>query len=308
MLRPLAGAADNTEANLRSLFAQNYPDFEVLLSVHEPSDPAAPIALRVMAEFPHTPSRLIIAGVSPLPNAKVWSLRALLPHARHQHLFMSDSDIRHTPDSLAMVVAELGQPNVALVTCPYRAVGGPRFWSRLEALGGPTIATRRDELEAIGGFEMLQRYLAEDFVMGNAMHARGRTVILSRCVVEHHIGNDSVARNWKHRLRWARSTRRSRRMGYIGEIFTKPVAIATIFWILAPGAWGLLVITLMFRAGVAWATAVEILHDPLIARFWWLLLVEDYSSFATWILGFFGNKILWRGRELTLLPDGSFRM
>ena len=330
VLRPLAGAADNTEANLRSLFAQTYPDFEVLLSVHEPSDPAAPIARRVMAEFPRIPSRLVVAGVSPLPNAKVWSLRAMLPLARHEHLFMSDSDVSHTPDSLATVMAELAQPGVALITCPYRAAGGPRLWSRVESLGlntdflagmltqrllngmdfavGPTIATRKTELEAIGGLEMLQRYLAEDFVMGNAMHARGRTVILSRSIIEHHIGNDGLISNWKHRLRWARSTRRSRPMGYIGEIFTKPVAIATILWILAPGAWGLLLVALMFRAGVAWATAVEILHDPLIARYWWLLPVEDYASFVTWALGFFGNKIIWRGRELTLLPDGSFRM
>src|SRR4051794_31021274 len=78
VLRPLAGAEVNPEANLRTLFNQRYPRFEILLSVHEPSDPAAAIARRVMAEFPHIPSKLIVAGTSPLPNAKVWSLRALL--------------------------------------------------------------------------------------------------------------------------------------------------------------------------------------------------------------------------------------
>jgi ceramide glucosyltransferase len=330
VLRPLSGAEDNTEANLRSLFTQVYPEFEILLSVHEPSDPAAAIVRRVMAEFPQVPARLVVAGVSPLPNAKVWSLRALLPLARHETLFMSDSDIFHKTNSLGVVVSELSQPNVVLVTCPYCAVGGGRFWPRVEALGlntdflagmltqrllngmdfaiGTTIATRRAELEAIGGLETLQRYLAEDFVIGNAMHARGGTVVLSRSVIEHHIGNDGFLRNWKHRLRWARSTRRSRRLGYVGEVFTKPVAIALIFALAAPGAWGLLIIALFFRAGVAWATAVEILHDPSIGRYWWLLPVEDVSSFLTWVLGFFGNRITWRGRELTLTADGSFRI
>src|SRR5882672_7916857 len=70
VLRPLAGAADNTEANLRSLFMQEYPEFEVLLSVHEDRDPAAAIARRVMADFPLIPARLVVAGISPLPNAK----------------------------------------------------------------------------------------------------------------------------------------------------------------------------------------------------------------------------------------------
>src|SRR4051812_45812840 len=51
VLRPLAGAHDNTEANLRSVFEQRYPNFEVLLSVHEESDPAADLARRVMAAY-----------------------------------------------------------------------------------------------------------------------------------------------------------------------------------------------------------------------------------------------------------------
>jgi ceramide glucosyltransferase len=328
VLRPLAGAADNTEANLRSVFRQKYPDFEVLLSVHEEADPAAALARRVMAEFPHVPSRLIIAGVSPLPNAKVWSLRALLPEARHQHIVMSDSDIRLAPDCLQVVISELQQEDVALVTCPYRAASGPGFWSRIEALGlntdflagmltqrflngmdfaiGCTIATRQPELSAIGGLEGLQRYLAEDFVMGNRMHARGRKVVLSRSVIEHYIGDDAFLKNWKHRLRWARSTRRSRRMGYLGELFTKPTALALIVCMVAPGAWGVLPVALFFRACVAWVTAVEILNDPLIQRYWWLLPVEDIASFVTWVLGFFGKTITWRGRNLVVAQDGSF--
>ncbi|MCU1327812.1 MAG: putative ceramide glucosyltransferase [Bryobacterales bacterium] len=330
ILRPLAGAEDNTEANLRTLFRQQYPRFEILLSVHEASDPAAAVARRVMAEFPHIPSRLIIAGPSPLPNAKVWSLRALLPEASHERVVMSDSDISHEPDCLSTVVAELEQPNVALVTCPYRATGGPRFWSRIEALGlntdflagmltqrllngmdfaiGCTIATRRADITAVGGLEHLQRYLAEDFVIGNLLHRQGRGVILSRSVIEHHIGNDPFLKNWKHRLRWARSTRRSRRAGYIGEIFTKPFAISLLIWAAQPKAWGLVVVALLFRAGVAWSTAVEILNDPLLARYWWQLPAEDVASFVTWLLGFFGKTILWRGRKLVVAPDGSFEL
>src|SRR5438874_3999460 len=198
ILRPMAGAEDNTETNLRSLFEQGHPEFEVLLSVHEEGDPAAAIARRVMADYPGVPARLIVAGVSPFPNAKVWSLRALLPEARHEAVVMSDSDIRLEPDSLATILSELTQPGVALVTCPYRAVGGPRFWSKIEALGlnteflggvltarllngmdfavGCTLATRRAELEAIGGLQNLQRYLAEDFMMGRLMRASGRKV------------------------------------------------------------------------------------------------------------------------------------
>lgn len=328
MLRPLAGARDNTESNLRSIFTQAYPDFEVLLAVHEESDPAAAIARRVIADFPHIPARLIVSGVSPLPNAKVWSLRALLPEARHECVVMTDSDIRHAPDCLQTLMSELDRS--ALVTCPYRAVGGERFWPRLEALGlntdflagmltqrmlngmdfaiGCTIATRRAELAAIGGLERLQRYLAEDFMMGNLVHAAGRKVVLSRSVIEHHIGNEGFLSTFKHRLRWARSTRRSRPMGYIGELFTKPLAIALILVAFAPKLWFLLLPTLLLRSAVAWFTAVRILRDPAIARWWWLLPLEDIAGFCTWALGFFGKHILWRGRRLVLLRDGTLEV
>jgi ceramide glucosyltransferase len=330
VMRPLSGAADNTEANLRSVFGQDYPDFEVLLSVHEKTDPAAAIAERVMADFPHVLSRLVVAGVSPLPNAKVWSLRAMWPETRHENVVMADSDIRWEPNCLRVVISELTQSDVGLVTCPYRAAGGPGLWSRLESLGlntdflagmltqrmlngmdfavGCTIATRRAELRAIGGLEHLQRYLAEDFMMGNLVAQGGRKVVLSRSVIEHHIGNDRFLNNWGHRLRWARSTRRSRRMGYIGEIFTKPTALALLLWMVWPGAIGFVLLAVLFRAGVAWATAGQILRDPLIRRYWWLLPLEDISGFLTWVLGFFGKSITWRGRKLVVARDGSFEL
>jgi len=131
-----------------------------------------------------------------MPNAKVWSLRTLMPEARYEHVLMSDSDIALRPDCLVKVMSELATPGVALVTCPYRATAGPHFWPRVEALGlntdflagmltqrllngmdfaiGCTIATRKAELEAIGGLLHLQRFLAEDFAMGNLLHERGR--------------------------------------------------------------------------------------------------------------------------------------
>ncbi|MDE3196867.1 MAG: bacteriohopanetetrol glucosamine biosynthesis glycosyltransferase HpnI [Acidobacteriota bacterium] len=326
VLRPLSGAQDNTEENLRSVFNQAYPHFEVLLSVHEESDPAAEIAHRVMAEYSGVPSRLVIAGPSPLPNAKVWSLRALISEARYETVVMSDSDIRLESDCLTTVVSELSMPGVGLVTCPYRAVGGPKYWPRVEAFGlnteflagmltqrylngmdfaiGCTVATRRSELEAIGGLRHLQRYLAEDFMMGNLMHAHGRQVILSRSVIEHHIGNDGFAQNWKHRLRWARSTRRSRRIGYLGEIFTKPVSLSLLVTAAAPRAWWCIALALIARWVLARATARRILSIRRI----WLVPVEDLASFLTWLLGFFGKTILWRGRKLVVARDGSFEI
>jgi len=70
--------------------------------------------------------------------------------------------------------------------------------------------------------------------------------------------------------------------------------------------WPAVVLAMAFRTAVAWAAAGVILKDPLIRRQWWLLPVEDLSSFVVWVLGFFGKTILWRGRKLVVARDGAF--
>ncbi len=329
VLRPMAGDRDNTEAGLRTVFEQTYPDFEIILGAASPGDAAVPIAQRLMAEHPERSSRLIFTGESPHPNRKVWQLRALWAEAKHETIVMADSDVRWNPDCLKTVVSELSQEGVGLVTCPYRATAGPSMWSRVEALGlnvdfiagmltarmlngmdyaiGCTIATRRADIEAIGGLQDIQPYLSEDFVIGNRMHAIGRKVILSRSVIEHYIGDDSILNSWRHRLRWARGSRRSRPAGYVGEVFTRPAVLAVALWVLAP-AWGALAaLALTMRLAVVWTGAVWVLGDPEMRRRWWLLPVEDVSSFATWVLGFFGNRLTWRGHKLVIGRDGTIR-
>ena len=93
---------------------------------------------------------------------------------------------------------------------------------------GPTIAARRHVLQSIGGFVRLKDYLAEDFVMGKFAADAGHGVILSSYVIEHHIGSATFRENMAHRLRWARSTRRSRPAGYIGQLFTMPFPLALL--------------------------------------------------------------------------------
>ena len=325
ILRPLSGADDSTESNLRSLFRQNYGDFEVLLGVHEASDPAAEIACSVMSEFPGVPARLVITGKPLMPNAKIWSLSALAREVRNEILVMADSDVYLPEDACATLVGELSRPDVALVSCPYRAVGASP-WSRLQALGlntefvpeiltavflrecdfaiGCTVAARRRDLEAIGGLESMGSYLAEDFVMGQRMAQSGRRVLLSRVMVDHHIGGASFASCWRHRMRWTRSTRRSRRGGYAGEIFTKTLMVACIAFALRREAAPFVAVAIAARGALAWAAATVFPGGARAGFYWVLLPLEDLLSFSAWVAGFFGDTVGWRGRALRLDLEG----
>ena len=330
VLKPLSGAEPELERNLRSFFEQDYSPFEILFAVRQADDPAAAVVEKLRAEYPMVPARLILTGEPPYPNAKVFSLDRMLAVAHFDLLVMSDSDIRVEPHFLRLMAAEFQDPKLGLSTCPYRAVPGGSFWSTLEALGmntqflggvltarmlegmkfalGPTITARRAVLEQMGGFDRLKDYLAEDFVMGKFADELGHRVILSSYVIEHHIGSNDFRADWKHRLRWCRSTRRSRPSGYAGELFTMPVppALALVLW--NPAWWGLAAASVALRGLSAWACAGWVLHDRLTAVRWFLLPLQDLLAFAAWVGGFMGRTILWRGRRYLLRADGKFEL
>src|SRR5579864_3676587 len=265
ILKPLAGLDLDLESNLRTFFEQDYPSFEILFAVRSEKDPAAEVVSRLQREYTKVPSRLVVTGEPPYPNAKVFSLDRMLSAAANDLVVTSDSDVRVTPGLLRTVAAEFQDEHLGVATCPYRAVPGGSVWSRLEAIGmntdfwggalvarmlegmrfavGPTVAARRSVLQAIGGFARLKEYLAEDFVMGKFAAEAGHGVILSSYVIEHHIGSATLSENVAHRLRWTRSTRRSRPAGYIGQLFTMPVPLALLVCVFSASWWPVLPLT-----------------------------------------------------------------
>jgi ceramide glucosyltransferase len=327
ILKPLAGLDLGLESNLRTFFEQDYQSFEILFAVRNSHDPAIGVVEKLFGEYPNVPARLIVTGEPPYPNAKVYSLERMLEEAAHDLVVMSDSDIRVTPDMLRITAAEFQDRRTGIATCPYRAVPGPSLWSRMEAIGmntdflsgilvarmlegmqfavGPTIVARRKVLESIGGFDRLKDYLAEDFVMGKFAAEAGHGVILSSYVIEHHIGSSDLWQNAGHRLRWARSTRRSRPIGYMGQIFTMPVPLALLVWLAQPEWWPAVAAVFAIRATSAYAIARRVLRAEVN---WLLLPLEDVAAFGFWVAGFFGNTITWRGRRYKLYADGRFEL
>lgn len=328
ILKPLSGLDDGLEENLRSFFTQDYPAFEILFAMRTDADPAYALVERLRAQYPGVPARLILTGEPPWPNAKSWSLYLMQQQASHELLVMSDSDIRVDATMLRTLAREFSDSHLAVTTCPYRAVPGPSFWSKLEAIGmnteflggvlvarmldgmkfalGPTIAARKSAIAAVGGWPYLQEFLAEDFVLGNEAAGKGLGVALSRYVIEHRIGAQSFAKNAHHRLRWCRSTRRSRPAGYVGQLFTNPLPIALALLAVLPASWPAFLGTLLLRALAAQATAGRVLRDSLTAREFYLVPLQDLLSFVFWVGGFFGNTIDWRGETYLLQKDGRF--
>src|SRR5579862_5608900 len=324
ILKPLKGTDPEMYDCFRGHCLQNYGPYQIIFGVSESNDPAIELVQRLKKEFPQHDIQLVHCSQVLGSNIKVSNLVQMLPHARYEYLVVNDSDIRVPPDYLRCVIAPLSEPEVGLVTCPYRGISNQTLGSKLESLGistdflpgvlvasrmegikfglGSTLAFRRCDLEAIGGFEVLVDYLADDYEIGRRIAERGKRLELSDVVVESILPHYTIADFFSHQLRWARTIKNVRLWGYLGLVFTFGVPWALLALILARGvlwSWVLLAVTLAMRFGVAAFVNRKILGSSQ-ARLLWLLPIRDILALSVWLMSFAGHTVTWRGTSYTL--------
>ncbi len=129
---------------------------------------------------------------------------------------------------------------------------------------GSTLAFRRRDLVAIGGFEALLDYLADDYELGRRIAATGKKVELSAATVTTFLPAYTLRQFFRHQLRWSRTIRDARRWGYTGLIFTFGLPWALVTLLAAGGAawaWVLFGVTLAARLAIGLVAAEVVLHD-----------------------------------------------
>jgi ceramide glucosyltransferase len=112
----------------------------------------------------------------------------------------------------------------------------------------------------------------------------------------------------RHQIRWARSTRISRPMGYLGLILTYGTALALLLTVVdSASMFSLIVlaITLFIRLLMAWIIGVHWLGDRLLLRYFWLVPIRDLLSFLIWCVSWVGRRVEWRGRQYEVARDGK---
>lgn len=336
VLKPLRGADPRMYAGFVSHCQQEYRgSFELIFGVGSLLDTAVPEVARLKAEYPDVSIHLIECPARLGSNGKVSSLAQMLPHARYEHVLINDSDILVGPAYLQHVMAPFAAAEIAalpakrplgLITVPYLGQASASACSRLEALGiatdfipgvlaaralegglrfglGSTLATTRSALAAIGGFEALADQLADDYELGARLHAAGYRVELVPEVVATSIPAYTLRGFADHQLRWSRSTRDSRRAGYLGLLFTYVLPWA-MFTVVASGgnlwSFSLLSIALLVRIAVALSVGVGLLRDDQVLRDLFLLPVRDLFGLFFWAWSYAGDTVVWRGERLRL--------
>src|ERR1039457_7427718 len=306
ILKPLKGVDPEMWQSFCSHCEQEYPQYQLIFGVSDANDPAIEVVRKLQAKYPHLPIELMVCERALGTNIKVSNLAQMLPGARYEVVVVNDSDIGVPPDYLRKVVTPLTDPSVGMVTCLYRAVAGASLGSRLEAVSistdfvpgvlsarflekglhfglGSTLAFRRGDLEAIGGFEALLDYLADDYELGRRIAATGKRVELSAATVTTFLPAYTMRDFIRHQLRWSRTIRDARRWGYAGLLFTfgLPWALVTLL-------------------AVGFAGAVLVLDDRQFFRNVVLLALRDLIAPLVWAASFMGNQIHWRGDVFNL--------
>ncbi|MCU1323260.1 MAG: hopanoid biosynthesis associated glycosyl transferase protein HpnI [Acidobacteriaceae bacterium] len=336
ILKPVKGSDERMYAGFVSHCTQQYAGrVEILFGVSGLSDPAVVEVERLRAEFPDCDIRLVECPERLGTSGKVSNLVQMLRTARYEHVLINDSDIFVGPHYLERVMASFADATVGMVTAPYvgralsaqgDATGRLTIWSRVEALGistdfmpgvltarkleggirfglGSTLATTKTVLAKAGGLEALVESLADDYEMGLRIAAAGYRVELSDEVVETAVPPYSLRGCWEHQMRWARSTRDSRKWGYVGLGITYAVPWAVMVCAasgFALWSFALLSLVLLARVAVALSVGVGILHDGQVLRDLWLLPLRDCFALVVWAWSFAGDTVVWRGERFRL--------
>jgi ceramide glucosyltransferase len=332
LFKPLHGAEPNLEAHLATFFEQDYPEYEILFGARVASDEGLQAARRVAARYPHIPVKYVLTGEPWHINAKVCTLELMDKAAAHGIFIISDSDVRVTRNYAREVVAPFADAKVGAVTCLYRGVADKGLWAKLEAAGmsvemtagvlaadlmegmqftlGPTMAARRECVREMGGFTLLGPYCADDFVLGNAIAAKGHTVVLSTHVIDHIVLNSDFVDSQKHQVRWMKSTRFSRPKGHFGTSLTFSVPFGLLACAAAMAMHhpvlgvALLAYSVATRAALALVVGRAVVEERHLLRTALLYPLRDLLGFCYWAASYGSREIVWRNHIYRLAEGG----
>jgi ceramide glucosyltransferase len=311
--------------NFASFCRQEYPDYEILFAVNDDGDPAVPMIRRIIAEFPERKIRLLVGAEHFGANRKVNKLARLAREAQNEVLVLTDGDVRVGPHYLREIVAPLADRKTGAVTSFYRGIAENNVGAEIEAVGassdffagvlmagwtegitfalGACIATTKEWLGKMGGFEAIADALADDYELGHRIAKAGGGVVLSREAVWTVYPAQTLRSFWDHQVRWARTVRLCRPLSYVGLLFTQGLPWVLLAAFVAPAKWiaGVYLLAyLILRFAMAWTVGIWGVGDEVLRRKIWLVPLRDAIHFLIWLASFGSNHIRWGNIEYVI--------
>jgi ceramide glucosyltransferase len=322
ILKPVRGLDREAYENFASFCLLDYPEYEILFCVNSADDPAVPVIEELQRGFPERQIRLLVGAPHLGASGKVNKLCRLVQEARYDLLVISDSDVRVESNYLQEIAAPFADPQVGAVTVFFRSITGGSVGATLDAAGsavefaasallarrlegihftlGATMATTKQLLARIGGFEALVNHYVDDYELGKRITQLGYKVEFAPTPVCMVYPRENPFQFLRHELRWTIGLRNVRPLGHAAIGLTLGLPWTILAMLAAPSALiaSLYAATyLVLRYAVYLTVGVWGLQDPVVRRKWWLAPLRDAAGFAVWVASFFSNQISWRGLE-----------
>ena len=330
ILKPLHGAEPMLEQALASVCALQYGDYQIVFGTQNAADPALAVVQALRARFPGRDIAVVVDATPHGSNHKIANLINMLPAAKHDVLVIADSDVHCAPDYLDRIVAALETPGTGLVTTLYAGLAATaslagrlgagwinasflpgallaRWLGRQDCLGA-TMALHRDTLDVIGGLAALADHLADDFVLGALVRRQGLAVRLADTVPATTVPEATLAKLFRHELRWARTIRTLVPVQFVLSAVQYPLFWSALAVLLAGAAvWplGLFLAAWAIRAAVAHGIdrALGLANSGLATPTpIWLLPLRDIMSVIVILVSHGGDRVEWRGQVLHATP------
>jgi ceramide glucosyltransferase len=333
VVQPLRGVEAFSRETLASIYALDYPNYEILFCIADADDPIAAMARRAIAARSDVPARLLIGDDRVSANPKLNNCVKGWKAARREWVIFADSNVLMPRDYIQRLLARW-RPDTGIVCAPPIGANAANFAAEVEcaflntyearwqyaaeAVGygfaqGKTMLWRRDVLEAGGGVEALGAEIAEDAASTKLVHRAGLRAHLGARPSLQPLG----AKRWRdvfgRQVRWARLRRATFPLHFAPEIITTSLFTLIAAWIGAP-AFGLPAPAAVLLAALIWYGAEAALARfagwPLAWRSLPAWLTRDLLLPIVWIQGWNKERFVWRGNvmsvdEEALAAEGS---
>ena len=328
IVRPVCGIETFSDETLRSAFALDYPDYEIVFCVADGQDPIVPLARRLIDEHPERAARLLVGDVRISAHPKLNNCVRGWDEARHDWVILADSNVLMPADYIQRMLAAW-RPDTGLV-CSTPAGSRPRgFWAEVEcaflngyqarwqfvseAVGngfaqGKSMLWHKPFLEARGGIRALAGEIAEDAASTKLVRQAGRHVHLVDAPFDQPIGTRRLRDIWSRQFRWARLRRVTFPLFFAPEIASTaaPAFLAGAVW-----AWpsagaiaaALIAVALAWYGPEIWLT--RRMAWPLSWRYPLAAFARDALIPAMWSAAWFARDVVWRGNAMSIRSDES---
>lgn len=325
IIKPLKGLDDNLFDNLESFCRQDYPEYEIILSLQDYNDSAYRVAEKIRSKYPEV-VKIIIDNSSHALNPKVKNMISAYNASKYDYFLISDSNVYVDPDYLKKTVSSIMTSDTGLVTNLIIGDGGKSLGARLENLQlnsfiilsvcfldkflkmpcsiGKSMLMRKSDFEEIGGFNAVKDVLAEDYLIGKLMHEKGKKVALSSYIIKNINEYWSFRRFLNRHTRWAKIRWKIAGAKYLTEPLSNPIFLSSIIPLLD----GFSKISLSVFLMVA---LIKITFDLYVSKIIKsstgisaiLIPIKDLLVALMWFVPIVNCKINWRGNIYKIGQD-----